>query len=87
MPGQVEHQPDRRRFIVHQDGMDSVLQYRLEEAENGTPRAVDFTRTHVPSELRGQGIAEALVRHGLAWAREQDYRIRASCWYVARFMR
>lgn len=83
----VEHQPEQHRFIVRRSGEESVLQYRLEEEEGGTPRTIDFTRTYVPPELRGQGIAEALVRRGLAWAKEQGYQIRASCWYVGKFLR
>ena len=48
---------------------------------------VVITFTFVPESLRGQGIAEKLVRTGLAWAREQGYQIEASCWYVRRFLR
>lgn len=84
---QVEHQPERQRFIVHSEGQESVLQYRLEETEDGGSGTVDFTRTYVPPELRGQGIAEALVRRGLSWAKEHDYDIEASCWYVSKFLR
>jgi len=77
-----EHQPDRQRFIVQTSGDESVLEYRL-LPDNG----IDFTRTFVPEVLRGQGIAEKLVRAGLAWARDQDYEIQAGCWYVARFLK
>ena len=77
-----QHQPERQRFIV-QDGKDeAVLEYRLLQG-NG----IDFTRTFVPEALRGQGIAEKLVRTGLGWAREQGYEIQAGCWYVARFLK
>jgi predicted GNAT family acetyltransferase len=41
----------------------------------------------VPEDLRGQGIAEKLVRTGIAWAREQEYEMQAGCWYVRRFLR
>lgn len=59
----------------------AVLEYRL-LADNG----IDFNRTYVPASLRGQGLAEALVRKGLAWARERGYQIQASCWYVQKFL-
>ena len=77
-----EHQPDRQRFLVQTNGDEAVLEYRL-LPDNG----VDFTRTFVPEELRGQGIAEKLVRTGLAWARDQGYEIQSGCWYVARFLK
>jgi len=77
-----EHQPQQQRFIVQTGDDEAVLEYRLLQ-HNG----IDFTRTFVPPALRGQGIAEKLVRAGLGWAREQDYEIQASCWYVARFLK
>lgn len=83
----VEHHPERHCFTVDTDGREAVLQYRLLGSETASPSAVDFTSTYVPEELRGQGIAEALVRRGLSWARAQNYRIQASCWYVQKFLR
>ena len=83
----VEHHPQRHCFTVDTDGKEAVLQYRLLGTESANRDAVDFTSTYVPEELRGQGIAEALVRRGLSWARAQNYEIRASCWYVQKFLR
>lgn len=82
----VEHHPQRHCFTVDTEGRESILQYRLLEPDSDKP-GIDFTRTYVPDELRGQGIAEALVRHGLAWARGQKFQIQASCWYVQKFLR
>ena len=78
----IEHQPERRRFISVVDAQEAVLEYRL--LPNG---GIDFTHTFVPVPLRGRGIAERLVRTGLAWAREEGLAIEASCWYVRRFLR
>ncbi|MFV0597554.1 GNAT family N-acetyltransferase [Shewanella sp.] len=77
----VEHQQDRQRFVIPVDGYEAVLEYQL----NG--QHIDFNRTFVPDELRGKGLAERLVRHGLKWAKAQDYEIRASCWYVQKFLK
>ncbi|HDZ07985.1 GNAT family N-acetyltransferase [Pseudohongiella sp.] len=82
----IEHHPQRHCFTVHTDGKESILQYRLLVADAGNP-GVDFTRTYVPEQLRGQGIAEALVRRGLSWAKAQNLQIQASCWYVQKFLR
>lgn len=82
----IEHHPQRHCFTVTTDGKESILQYRLLADDSEKP-GVDFTRTYVPDELRGQGIAEALVRQGLKWARAQDLQIQASCWYVQKFLR
>ena len=76
------HQPEQHRFVAQLDGQDAVLDYKLLPG-NG----IDFTRTYVPEALRGRGIAEKLVRTGIAWARDQDYDMQASCWYVTRFLK
>ena len=78
----ITHQPELQRFMSRVDDEEAVLEYRLL-----SDRGIDFTRTYVPKALRGQGIAEKLVRTGLAWAGEQEYEIQASCWYVTRFVK
>lgn len=78
----IVHQPEHARFITVIDDQQARLDYEL------MPRhGINFTFTFVPQSLRGQGIAEKLVRTGLAWACEQGYQIEASCWYVRRFLR
>ena len=82
MAASVIHQPEQQRFVALLDGQECVLEYRLLPGHG-----VDFTRTFVPEALRGQGIAESLVRAGLGWARDQGFVITASCWYVSRFLK
>ncbi|MAD45270.1 MAG: GNAT family N-acetyltransferase [Oceanospirillaceae bacterium] len=77
---QIEHQPAQSRFVLRRDNKECVLDYRLSGAW------IDFTHTYVPFALRGQGLAEALVKEGLAWARAQNYQLTASCWYVQKFL-
>ncbi|AAN53166.1 N-acetyltransferase [Shewanella oneidensis MR-1] len=77
----VEHQQDKQRFVIPVDRHEAVLEYRLDG------KNIDFNRTYVPDELRGKGLAERLVRHGLKWAKAQDYEIEASCWYVQKFLK
>ncbi|MCH1930421.1 N-acetyltransferase [Shewanella sp. A25] len=76
----IEHQQDSNRFIIVVEGYEAVLEYRLQGTD------IDFCRTFVPNELRGKGLAERLVRHGLKWAKEQGFKIAASCWYVQKFL-
>ena len=78
----VTHQPDQQRFVTVLEGQESMLEYRL-LPDHG----IDFTHTFVPESLRGQGIAEKLVRTGIGWAREQGFEMTASCWYVSRFLK
>lgn len=78
----VMHQPERHRFVAGVGPGEAVLDYQL-FADN----RINFHHTYVPAALRGRGIAETLVRTGLAWAREQGLQVEASCWYVQRFLR
>jgi predicted GNAT family acetyltransferase len=78
----IQHDVAQQRFMVIVDGSEALLEYRLLPG-NG----IDFSYTFVPPALRGRGIAEKLVRTGLSWARDRDYEIQASCWYVQRFIR
>jgi predicted GNAT family acetyltransferase len=82
---EVQHLSNNQQFIIRQDEGDAVLAYRLSVVDGQS--AVDFYSTYVPPGLRGKGLAEKLVRTGLAWAREQGLQIQASCWYVATFIR
>ncbi len=82
----IEHDPARQRFVLSTGGEPAVLDYRL-SPDSRQPSAINFTHTYVPNEFRGKGLAESLVRHGLRWAKEQNYEISASCWYVGKFLR
>ncbi len=76
------HQPEQNRFVIQYQDYQAVLEYRF-----SSEHTIDFSSTFVPAELRGKGLAEKLVRSGLSWAKEQDYHIEASCWYVQKFLR
>jgi predicted GNAT family acetyltransferase len=55
----VTHQPEQFRFISEIEQRQALLEYEL------MPRhGINFTYTFVPESLRGQGIAEKLVRTG-----------------------
>jgi uncharacterized protein len=77
----ILHQPEQQRFVLQLDSAEAVLNYAV------TGSSIDFNHTFVPPEFRGKGLAEKLVRHGLQWAKSQQYRIQASCWYVQKFLR
>lgn len=77
-PQVVTHQADLHRFSVNNE---ALLEYHL------TGTSVDFHHTFVPPSMRGQGIAEKLVRSGLAWATAEQLTIKASCSYVQKFLK
>jgi hypothetical protein len=77
----VTHNEAASRFEACVDGQLSVCAYRLHEG------AVVFVHTEVPPALEGRGIAAALVRAALRWARDAGLRVRPACSYVAAYMR
>ena len=52
----------------------------------GPGHILDFQHTQVPIELRGRGVADALVRHALDDVRSRGERIVATCPYVKAFL-
>lgn len=77
----VHHNTAEHRFEANVDGHLSVAEYEFRDGE------IAFTHTFVPTELRGRGIAEKLVRTALEFARDQQLRVVPECSYVAAFIR
>lgn len=88
MSEEIIHQPDNYQFVINVGTAQAVLTYELSASNTAlnTQDLCNFSRTFVPKELRGKGLAEKLVRHGLSWAKSQDLQIEASCWYVQKFL-
>ena len=76
----VRHNAAASRFEVQVGPHLGVADYALEDGR------VVFTHTYVPIALRGQGIAEKLVRAGLAWAQAEGRRVVPQCSYVEAFI-
>jgi uncharacterized protein len=77
----ISHQPEQQRFVLTVDDAEAVLDYSLHG------NTINFHHTFVPLAFRGKGLAEKLVRHGLAWAKAQQFQLQASCSYVQKFLR
>lgn len=79
---EIIHAPKQSRFYCDVNGSneEAQLQYQLDGDQ------IDFYRTFVPPEARGSKVAYKLVEQGLAWAKEQGFTIKASCWYVDKFL-
>lgn len=73
----VRHEPPAKRFAVRLDNKIAYLSY--EERGNNV---LDYAHTYVPDEYRKRGIASAITRYALDWAREKGYSIIPSCSFV-----
>ena len=76
----VEHDAARNRFAVTVAGHTGVAEYRR---DGGVLR---LTHTEVPQALEGRGLAAALVREALAYARREGLKVEPLCSYAAGYM-
>lgn len=68
------------RFEVHLGGEAAFAEYRLEGD------SIVFPHTVVPDAFEGQGVGSALVKHGLAYARERGLRVKPTCSFFAGYI-
>ncbi len=78
---EIQHEPERSRFVAHVAGMDAFLLYR---SVNET--TLDYYRTFVPPPLRGRGIASELTACALRHAVRHGRRVVPTCSFVARYV-
>jgi len=76
----VQHDAAARRYASGEGAHLAVLEYER------TGDRVTYTHTFVPPELRGRGLAEALVRTALTDARTAGLKVVPQCSYVAKFI-
>lgn len=81
MVWQVKHNPDQQRFEVDLGDATAMLEYVFKG-----DRLV-FTHTDVPPAYGGKGIAGALVKEGLNYAREEGYKVVPMCSFVAAYIK
>jgi predicted GNAT family acetyltransferase len=73
----VEHDEAHHRFVVRLGAHDAVLVY----AQRAN-RVLDLLHTYVPPEMHGQGVADALARAAMQYARDHDMRVIPTCPFV-----
>ena len=76
----MEFQVASTRFELHRDGHIAFIDYRLHDG------IVDLIHTEVPEQLRGGGVGSELVRSALDWIRDNGYRARVGCPFVAAYI-
>lgn len=77
----IQHHPDARCFLAQpQPG----LQCRLDYERHGEQLII--THTGVPAQLRGQGLASALVETAARWLAEFPLQLVPGCSYVRHWL-
>jgi predicted GNAT family acetyltransferase len=72
----IRHEPEAGRFVVDVDGVEAKIEYEREDGR------VTILHTGVPPAIGGRGIAGALVRTLLDWARGAGLKVHAACSYA-----
>ena len=78
---EVRRDDARSRYHAVIDGHEAQIRF----APAGE-RTLDFQHTEVARELRGRGVADALVRHALEDVRARGERIIPTCPFVKAFL-
>jgi hypothetical protein len=77
----VQHDTTRHRFFVELDGQVGLLNYRL------SPGKIVFTHAEVPHAFEGHGIASAIAKTALEWAKSQNLRVVPACPFMAAYVK
>ncbi|MBI5951429.1 MAG: N-acetyltransferase [Chloroflexi bacterium] len=77
---QIIHNTEQNRFETQLDGHTAQLNYQM------TGKTIIFTHTGVPPALEGRGIGSLLVRTGLEYARGNNLKVKALCWFVSGYI-
>ena len=79
---QVRDNEKRKRFEIDLgDGTFAFAEYNL------IPGQIMFTHTEVPEAHEGQGLGTALIKAGLAAARERGLKVIPICPFFAAYMK
>lgn len=82
MTPNIEHEKDDQQFTIKLGEDDAELAYSLPEEG-----IICFTHTYVPENNRGNGLAVKLIEKGLAYAREHNYKVKAQCPAVVKYLK
>ncbi|MFN4216702.1 MAG: GNAT family N-acetyltransferase [Brevinematales bacterium] len=76
----ISHNTREKRFEGTLEGKNFFVEYDF-----SLDGEIIITHTYVHSDLRGQGIAAALLEHLSAWAKEEQRKIVPICSYAVAF--
>ena len=79
---QIKHNAEDQEFTTEVDGHSGELAYSLPMDD-----VIDFSHTYVDEDIRGQGVADELIKTGLKYAEENNLKVVATCPAVSAYIR
>ena len=73
----IVFEPEQKRFVCVINGEECFIEFEERDANT-----LDFTHTFVYPSLRGQSIAEQLVKKALQYALQAGKQVIPTCGYV-----
>jgi uncharacterized protein len=80
-PIDVRNNESDHQFEANVDGGLALMTYHR------SGNKITFIHTEVPEQSEGKGVASALAKSALAYAREQNLRVVAQCVYLAGYVK
>ncbi|MDX5436016.1 MAG: N-acetyltransferase [Pontibacter sp.] len=78
----IKHEKEYQQFTIKLGEDDAELAYTLP-----SEGVICFTHTYVPKSDRGSGLAVKMIEKGLAYAREHNYKVKATCPAVVKYLK
>ena len=80
----IVHDEKKKRFVCVVDGLESSVDY---ETDGAAAPVIDIYRTFVHPDLRGKGLAEALLKRLSDHALQNGWRVKPTCSYAQLYYR
>jgi len=77
----VHHNQAAHKFELVEDNLTSIVEYELDG------QVMDITHTIVPDAVGGRGIAGDLNKEALNTARQNGWKVKATCPYTAAYIK
>ncbi len=82
----INHHVAERSFVATVEGSLCRLDYTVSDTE-ASGRLMTITHTLVPAALEGRGMASALVKAALDFARSEHWHVVPACSYAEAWIR
>jgi predicted GNAT family acetyltransferase len=76
----IDHNRQDKRFETIVEGVKGYVEYKE------YPGGLDLAHTIVPKAIGGRGVAAALVKYVLEYARKHNLKVKPTCSYVRVYM-